>query len=196
MRNKRTRAERADETAERLLEVATQLFAQHGYAAVSVGDLCKKARVTTGALYHHFKDKPGLFRRVAERVTARLVADAAATADRHQDPWDRLCAGIDAVLAASSTAEVKIAFLEAPVVLGLSAWRKLEEQHTAPLLIRSIGDLVAAKKLAPDRAQALGVTLRGMLVEAAMAIAEAKDPEPVRLQLGAMIRTMVMSLAA
>src|SRR5438477_5250400 len=103
MPNKRTRAERADDTAERLLEVATGLFAQRGYAAVSVGELCRKASVTTGALYHHFGDKQRLFRVVAERVTARLVETAALAADQHADPWERLCAGIDAVLAASGS---------------------------------------------------------------------------------------------
>src|SRR5258705_10570123 len=98
MSNKR--AQQADATAERMLEVATRLFARRGYAAVSVGELCKKARVTTGALYHHFGDKQRLFRLVAERVTARLAETPGATAQRHPDPWDRLCAGIAAVLAA------------------------------------------------------------------------------------------------
>lgn len=46
---------------ERLLAAATRLFAARGYAATSVRDILKAARVTAPVLYYHFGSKEGLF---------------------------------------------------------------------------------------------------------------------------------------
>lgn len=55
-----TRELKSRETRERIVEVAQELFAQYGYHAVSVKDIAAQAGVTTGALYHHFKNKEDL----------------------------------------------------------------------------------------------------------------------------------------
>jgi AcrR family transcriptional regulator len=52
----------------KVMEVATALFAQHGYAATSLVDIAKAAGVATRTLYQHFGDKESIFYEV---VTAR-----------------------------------------------------------------------------------------------------------------------------
>lgn len=53
--------QRAEETRARILEAAAECFAQQGYEAASVADICERAGVSKGAFYHHFPSKQDLF---------------------------------------------------------------------------------------------------------------------------------------
>lgn len=48
----------------RVMEVATDLFVSHGYAATSLVDIARGAGVATRTLYQHFGDKEAIFREV------------------------------------------------------------------------------------------------------------------------------------
>ena len=48
----------------RVMDVATELFVRHGYAATSLVDIAKGAGVATRTLYQHFGDKEAMFREV------------------------------------------------------------------------------------------------------------------------------------
>ena len=52
----------ADEptTRERLLELASTVFAEEGYAAASVRDLAARSQLTSGAIYGNFRSKADL----------------------------------------------------------------------------------------------------------------------------------------
>ena len=49
------RAEQVAQTLAALVDAGLALFGERGFAATSVEDLAGEARVTTGALYHHFR---------------------------------------------------------------------------------------------------------------------------------------------
>jgi len=51
---------------ERLLETATALFAEKGYAGASVREIVEKAGVSRPVLYYYFKSKEGLFYAILE----------------------------------------------------------------------------------------------------------------------------------
>lgn len=57
-----------DRRKAKVMQEATALFLQHGYAATSLVDIAKAARVATRTLYQHFGDKEAIF---LEVVTAR-----------------------------------------------------------------------------------------------------------------------------
>ena len=71
-----TQRERSQATSTRLLTAARALFAAQGYAATAVDAIVARARVTKGAFYHHFEDKPAVFRAVLEAESQQLVAAA------------------------------------------------------------------------------------------------------------------------
>lgn len=60
---RRTQAERREETRSALVRAARGLFAQRGFAGVTIGEVVARAGMTKGALYHHFADKKELFGR-------------------------------------------------------------------------------------------------------------------------------------
>ncbi|MBN1177712.1 MAG: TetR/AcrR family transcriptional regulator [Anaerolineae bacterium] len=53
--------QRGEETRTRILTAAMDCFAQHGYDATGVAQICQCAGVTKGAFYHHFPSKQALF---------------------------------------------------------------------------------------------------------------------------------------
>src|SRR5687767_1893789 len=69
-RPKRRRAE----TVERLLDAALETFAEIGFAAASVEDICRRGGFTRGAFYSSFRTKDELFAALFARETARNLA--------------------------------------------------------------------------------------------------------------------------
>ena len=53
-----------------ILKVAARLFAEKGYANVSIRDVCRGANISPPMIYYYFKDKKGLFdAAVSQRVS-------------------------------------------------------------------------------------------------------------------------------
>jgi len=48
------------ETRGRVLNAAARLFAEHGFATVTVRDICNKAGANVAAVNYHFGGKDGL----------------------------------------------------------------------------------------------------------------------------------------
>src|SRR5690348_9280733 len=88
-------AERSDATRAELVRVARELFAARGYADVGTEEIVQRARVTRGALYHHFEDKKDLFRAVhlqsEEDLTGKIAAQLQTAGP---DPWAVLMTGV------------------------------------------------------------------------------------------------------
>ena len=54
-------------TAERVLEAASRLFGERGFANVSVRDICREAGTTPPVIYYYYGNKKGLFDAVARK---------------------------------------------------------------------------------------------------------------------------------
>ncbi len=68
-----SRSEQKDATREQILEAATKLLAEHGYAALRVAAVAKEAGVSLGGQLHHFPSKESLVIAVVERLSARVM---------------------------------------------------------------------------------------------------------------------------
>jgi AcrR family transcriptional regulator len=64
----------ATERRERILEAATQVFAEHGYRDASVGEIAARAGVVASVIYDHFASKRDLHIELLERHGKSLVA--------------------------------------------------------------------------------------------------------------------------
>ena len=95
-RPKRRRAE----TVERLLDAALETFAEIGFAAATVEDICRRGGFTRGAFYSSFRTKDELFAALFARETARNLALAEEQLAGIEQEADPVTAGVRRCLAA------------------------------------------------------------------------------------------------
>lgn len=171
----------ADATQAALRSAGRRLFGQLGFERTALGALCTEAGVTTGALYHHFGDKKGLFAAVAEELDASLVhlvqgAMAQAT-QAGATPWDAFLAGMDAFLAAAQDAQARrIGLTDAPAVLGTEGWLAIRERQGLGAMVRTVQGLQAAGALSGGDARLRARLILGLLYGALEALDH--DPHP------------------
>lgn len=160
----------------RLALAAVREFGSRPFDVVTVGELAAAADVTTGALYHHFGSKTGLFRAVvedAQRGVADIV-ERAASADL--DPLASFLAGCRAFLEASLAPGVRrILLIDGPAVLGWGDWRDGDLDTSVRLLDEGVAELAAARVIRAERLGTLATMISGALNEVAIANASATD---------------------
>lgn len=191
------RAREPEATRERLIGAARELFARRGYADVGTEEIVKRARVTRGALYHHFADKRDLFRAVHEQVEAEVTATVAErlAAGRVDDPVAALLEGTRTFLDACTDPELaRIALLEAPSVLGWAEWRRIEERYGLGLVTAALEGAMAAGALERQPVRPLAHVLLAALGEAGLVIANADDPAAARADVEAALTSLIDGL--
>jgi AcrR family transcriptional regulator len=191
------RAEDARATREALIRAGHDLFAKRGYADVGTEEIVARARVTRGALYHHFEDKRDLFRAVHERVEEELMERVGARMAATDDPWELMISGMRSFLDACEEPAVKrIALTDAPVVLGWKEWREIDERHGLGLTRAALAGAVNAGVLREVPLDATAHLLVGALSEAAFMIANADHPRTTRAEVEAALIALLEGLRA
>lgn len=149
--NRRTQAERREETRNQLIAAARELFAEKGFADTSTPEIVAAAGVTRGALYHHFPDKTALFAAVVEAEHARMAGAIETAGDAMPvDPLAALLAGSDAFFDAMSDAgRRRIMLVDAPAVLGREALDAIDARHGLETLVCGLRDAMAAGAIKP-----------------------------------------------
>jgi len=166
---KSLRDSHTEATVEALLRAGRRQFGSQGFDAVSLEAIVAEARVTTGAIYHHFAGKKGLFLAVAEEVERELLAVAAAAKDA--DSWLRTQKAFAALIDACAAPDIQqIVFLDAPRVIGPQAWREIELKYAYGGMSAMLAQLVQDGVLHPYATRLLAPVLLSVLAEASRAV--------------------------
>ncbi|MEU4580252.1 TetR/AcrR family transcriptional regulator [Nonomuraea sp. ATR24] len=155
----------------RLVLAAVKEFGARPFDEVTVADLAAAAEVTTGALYHHFGSKLGLYAFVRDDVERRLL-DRMEGAMAATGPGPDRSAAVTAALLVGLDFAVRENFLR---ILGEPP-QDAERDRLAELLGR--GDLPSA----PLLGRVLAAAWRAALA----AVAEGAEPEHARAALAAL----------
>jgi AcrR family transcriptional regulator len=192
---KSRRAEYAESTQIAIVEAATVRFAADGFAGSSIDAIADTARVTKGAIYHHFADKSALFEAVFIAIEDQLVETVILGLASIDDPRAQLSNGIDLFLAACCDERFRrIALEDAPVALGWARWKELEESRFLALVIAALRALAG-----PVGVDARNLELEARMVlaamgEAGLAVSAADDPDAERQRAGALLLRLVEGL--
>lgn len=197
----RRTAEEAARTRQDLLDAATRLFVEQGFAAVTADAIASAAGVTRGALYHHFPDgKPGLFDEIYRDLLVGFDAEmnaAGVQAVRETgDLWEALWAGTDRYLElCTGPTFARIALHEGPAALGYDRWEALDTEFSVAQFTGILTLLMADGEIAEQPVEPLARVLVGAYNMAARQIAIADDVEAAARDYGRVLRTLVTSAA-
>lgn len=190
------RAEQVAQTRAALVAAGRRLFGSRGFAATSVEDIAREARVTTGALYHHFPTKAAVFESVFEQVHADLMEASLQAAGQAADAIGLLTAGFGAFLDAVLEPEVqRIVIADTPAVLGLARFTELDERYAFAATVAALEAANAAGVLAVADPQTLARLLFGALTRAGLLIASSAEPTATRDAVAATLRAMISGFA-
>jgi len=172
------RAEYSESTRQALVDSAVDLFTKRGYAGTSLDEVVKRARVTKGALYHHFSGKQALFEAAFAQVETRSIESLTAIITADGDAWDTAIAGLRAYVRKCLEPEYqRIIVHEAPVVMGWERWREAEEQFSFGLLRAAVQLLIDAGEIEDQSVEIMARLLFGALSAGASTIASSSDPK-------------------
>lgn len=170
------KAQQSERTKAGLVASGRELFARHGYAGVSAEEVAKAADVTTGAIYHQFGSKRGLFVAVFEAVEADLTAKIARATAGAQDPWAGLAAAAGAFIAAATELDVRqVVLIDGRAVLGWDEWHDVMARYGLGLARAVVQQMVDAGLLRNVPTDAFAATVFGALSELALFVATASD---------------------
>lgn len=139
-----TNKEATRKTTSALLSVARAHFAKYGYFEVALEKIVEEANVTRGAVYHHFKNKQGLFVAVLESVQEEVATQIQKQALKSNEAWEQLILGcVGFIKAANAKGNRQILLVDAPAVLGWEVWRSVDAKHSMNVLQAHIEELKA-----------------------------------------------------
>jgi AcrR family transcriptional regulator len=186
------RAEQVAQTRAALVTAGRELFGASGFAATSVEDIARAARVTTGALYHHFPTKAAVFEAVFEQVHADLLTASMQAATGAADAIDLLAAGFGAFLDKVLEPEVqRIIITDAPSVLGLARFTELDERYAFAATVAALEAANESGDLRVDDPPTLARLLLGALTRAGLLIASSPEPMATRDAVAATMRALI-----
>ena len=137
--------------------------------STSIDDVAKSAKVSKGAVYHHFEDKQALFEALFRDSQAAVIQASREESSRQASPGGKVEAGIRAMFVAYEQPAARALLLQAPAALGVDRVRAVDHELSLPMLQATIVALAEPSHAAPALAARL---LFVALCEAATAAAE------------------------
>ncbi|WP_040791564.1 TetR/AcrR family transcriptional regulator [Nocardia paucivorans] len=188
------RAEYAEATRSALLETARRLFIEQRYSELSADEIARAARLTRGAVYHHFGGKQGLFEAVFEQVEQELTERLTSAIGEPGDSWDTTVRALNVFLdECTDVAYQRIVLQEGPFALGWDRWRELDERYTLGLIGRAVDRLVREGVFRPRSTELTVRAIYGLLTELAWSLADTTD-ERTRREAGQIALDMIGAL--
>lgn len=187
----------SEATRAALLETATAMFAEHGFAGTSLDDIATATQVTRGAVYHHFANKTALFVAAAGVLEQAMLEKATSAALAAGDPWSGAMDALDAFLDnCCDPVYGRLCWIEAPIALGYGQWMQMEADHTLGFVEKFVVALVDAGEIAPTPVEPAAQMIFHVLGGAGRTIAAAPEDTrtAVRQQCGAVVKAMLGGL--
>ncbi|MQA10675.1 MAG: TetR family transcriptional regulator [Pseudonocardiaceae bacterium] len=186
------RLDYSEATRAALVDSAVELFTKHGYAQTSLDQVAKRARVTKGALYHHFSGKQALFEAAFDLMESRCVQRLGEILNGSASPWDRARAGLRAfVETCLDPSYQRIVIHEAPVVMGWERWREAEDNFSFGLVRAGVEMLIEAGEIEEVPVEVTSRLLYGALSSAAIFIATSTDQKKVGAEVTSTIERLL-----
>jgi len=170
------RAAQGRATRGQLIEVATRLFAEHGYEGTSIEAVLSAAGVSRGALYHHFAGKEALFEAVVSAVSEQVTVKLTETVQGCADPLDAMrTAALAWIDLAADPVIQRVVLVDAPSVLGWDRWRAMDDGRTLGAMRVMLQAISDSGRLPAELVAPFSHMILAALDEIVLVIARAPD---------------------
>lgn len=185
------RDEHKEATRAALLVSGRRLFSAQGYHATSLDQIAAAARVTKGAVYHHFSNKAELLACVYEALAAELQARMEERLSRTTEPAEKAMAAITLLLDGADEPDLRaILFRDGPSVLQ-DLCRRIDEEYFLGLILSLLEDLQRRELLAKVDTKVLARLLLSLLIEASVMLGHSEDVGKTRTALRAALERLL-----
>ena len=183
---------------ERLVSAARALFAERGYAAVSVDEIAARAGLTKGAVYYQFKDKRDLFRAACAAVIDEIVARVSTGTMEHvTHSIIEIVTGSGILFDAYEGREARqLLLIDGPAVLGMSEWIATQSRLRIELGEHALHHIADAGLIEREMVPALAHLLSGAFRQGVLQIAASEDPAATSAAVRAAYRRLALGLLA
>jgi AcrR family transcriptional regulator len=167
-------------TKRALVDVAAKHFTEQGYAATSLDQIVAGARVTKGALYHHFSGKQAVFEAVFEKIETDASSRIRKALKGSRDPWEKALIGLRAFLEiVQDPSYQRIVIQEGPAILGYERFREQEERSSYGLVQDMVRDVLqdSTYDLSDDMVETFSRIFFGAMSAAGESVSSAADPK-------------------
>jgi len=172
------RAAQGRATRGQLIEVATRLFAEHGYEGTSIEAVLLAAGVSRGALYHHFAGKEALFEAVVSAVSEQVTVKLTEAVQGCADPLDAMrTASVAWIGLAADPVIQRVVLVDAPSVLGWDRWRAMDDGRTLGAMRAMLQAISDSGRLPAELVGPFSHMILAALDEIVLVIARAPDSE-------------------
>ncbi|MFE5631367.1 TetR/AcrR family transcriptional regulator [Streptomyces sp. NPDC056463] len=157
---------RLSSAREHLVQQATDVVADVGWAQASVNAVAAAAGIAAGSVYQHFPSKAALAVEVFRRASGREVEVLGEVLRSPGDPVERLARGVE-VFARRSLERRGLAYalLAAPAEPAVGAERLEYRRRYRTLFAEVVGEGVASGALPPQNAEVTAAALTGAIGE-------------------------------
>jgi AcrR family transcriptional regulator len=183
---------------EKLVGAARALFAERGFAAVSVDEIAARAGLTKGAVYYQFEDKRDLFRAACQAVIDEIVGHITkGTMDHVEHSVDEIVTGSGILFDAYEGREARqLLLIDGPAVLGMSAWIAMQSRLRIELGEHALHHVADAGLIEREMVPALAHLLSGAFRQGVLQIAASDDPAATSAAVRAAYRRLALGLLA
>jgi AcrR family transcriptional regulator len=187
------RSQHVEATRRAVLGAARSLFGAGGYAQTSVDEIAAAARVTKGAVYHHFASKEALFRAVHAEVETEAQLRAVQGRDPVQPPIDQIVGMVNGYLDAALDPEIRrITLIDGPALLGFEPDIPDGAQAAQIEAVRAfVAGAIERGELVDVDPDLLTQLIGGVALEGGLLIARSPEPDRTRAQLGRAIDALL-----
>lgn len=148
-------AARADETRQRIIDAARQVFSERGYDGATFQAVAARADLTRPAINHYFSTKRLLYQEVLDQANALVIGAGIRQAERETTLKERLTAFISTAVRANSDNPSVSAFLISAVLESqrhpeLSAAENDSVRISREFLTRVVNDAIQRREVVAD----------------------------------------------
>jgi AcrR family transcriptional regulator len=191
------RSDYSESTRQALVDSAVEMFTKHGYAGTSLDAIARRARVTKGALYHHFSGKQALFEAAFDVVEKAAVTRLSEVVAGDGSAWDRAVRGVELYIQSClDPSYQRIVVHEGPVVMGWERWRETEDHFSYGLVRDTIEALIQAGEIVKLPVEVTARVLFGALSAGATFIAGADNPKKAGAEVSKTIVAVMQGMRA